>query len=326
MPKVAAPQAAAVRPSGGAPGRHRLPGAPDAGATSHRQAADSPLVTAPPAATTATVSPPSPSAPPGAPARTGSPIIEPGIQPALITAGLCLLLGLTAGLSRPGLAVAAVLLQAVTAAGVFRLNGMWPARQGIALAFAGGLTADVVMLALDGEHAPAVAIGTLGVWFLLVLVLQLRHRGGPDERLYALTVTMTSATATVLASGLVAAWSVGAQGSEGEEWATGAPVLIGVAAVGAAVLVRALPLPLAASVAASLAAATGAGAIAGGYVDVGAGGGALTALPVGCAALIGHRLASYDFPSRFVHFTAGVSLPLAVAAPVVYVMGRVVAG
>jgi hypothetical protein len=39
-------------------------------------------------------------------------------------------------------------------------------------------------------------------------------------------------------------------------------------------------------------------------------------------ALIGHRVASYDYPSRFVHFTAGVALPLAAAAPAVYVLGR----
>ncbi|WP_344962481.1 hypothetical protein [Streptomyces thioluteus] len=34
----------------------------------------------------------------------------------------------------------------VTAAGWFRLNGMWPARQGIALAFLGGLAADAGLL------------------------------------------------------------------------------------------------------------------------------------------------------------------------------------
>ncbi len=42
----------------------------------------------------------------------------------------------------------------------------------------------------------------------------------------------------------------------------------------------------------------------------------------GVCALIGHRVASYDFPSRFVHFTAGVALPLTAAAPVVYPLAR----
>jgi hypothetical protein len=41
----------------------------------------------------------------------------------------------------------------------------------------------------------------------------------------------------------------------------------------------------------------------------------------GCA-LIGLRTASYDFPSRFVHFTAGVALPLTAAAPAAYVLAR----
>ncbi|MEK8171440.1 hypothetical protein NKH77_24465 [Streptomyces sp. M19] len=47
-----------------------------------------------------------------------------------------------------------VLLQAVTAAGWFRLNGMWPARQGIALAFLGGVAADAGLLATDRDNAP----------------------------------------------------------------------------------------------------------------------------------------------------------------------------
>jgi hypothetical protein len=45
---------------------------------------------------------------------------------------------------------------------------------------------------------------------------------------------------------------------------------------------------------------------------------------VGVCALIGHRVASYDYPSRFVHMTAGVALPLAAAAPAVYVLGRAI--
>ncbi len=38
--------------------------------------------------------------------------------------------------------------------------------------------------------------------------------------------------------------------------------------------------------------------------------------------MVGLRVASYDYPSRFVHMTAGVALPLALAAPVVYLLGR----
>ncbi len=66
-----------------------------------------------------------------------SPIIEPGMQPALLTAVLGLLLAGGAALGTYALLVPLVVLQGVTAAGWFRLNGMWPARQGIALGFLG---------------------------------------------------------------------------------------------------------------------------------------------------------------------------------------------
>jgi hypothetical protein len=60
----------------------------------------------------------------------------------------------TAQVGSYALVVPLVILQAVTAAGWFRLNGMWPARQGIALAFAGALVADVALLAAGRENGP----------------------------------------------------------------------------------------------------------------------------------------------------------------------------
>ncbi|NEB77505.1 hypothetical protein G3I40_20110, partial [Streptomyces sp. SID14478] len=63
------------------------------------------------------------------------------------------------------------------------------------------------------------------------------------------------------------------------------------------------------------------GIAAGGATDLGTDG-ALLGLGAGVCALIGHRVASYDYPSRFVHMTAGVALPLAAAAPAVYLLGR----
>lgn len=58
-----------------------------------------------------------------------SPIIDPGMRPAALTAVLGLLLAGGAALGSYGLLVPLVLLQGLTAAGWFRLNGMWPARQ-----------------------------------------------------------------------------------------------------------------------------------------------------------------------------------------------------
>ncbi|MFI9777657.1 hypothetical protein ACIHCV_23585 [Streptomyces sp. NPDC051956] len=238
-----------------------------------------------------------------------SPIIEPGMQPAALTALLGLLLAGGAAVGQYALLVPLVLLQAVTAAGWFRLNGMWPARQGIALAFAGGLAADAALLVTGREHAPAAILGTLGVWVLLTLVLQLRSHAAPDERMYGLMATVASAALAIVATGHLAA--------------DPDAVTVGAVGVAVAVLARALPLPTPASVAVALLAAAGAGIAAGGLTDMGSKG-ALLGLGAGVCALIGHRVASYDYPSRFVHMTAGVALPLAAAAPAVYLLGRVV--
>ncbi|MET8981291.1 hypothetical protein ABZX85_37420 [Streptomyces sp. NPDC004539] len=236
-----------------------------------------------------------------------SPIIEPGMQPAALTALLGLLLAGTAPLGVYGLLLPLVALQAVTAAGWFRLNGMWPARQGIALAFLGALVADAVLLGVGKEHAPAAILGTLGVWVLLCLILQLRSHADPDERMYGLMATVTSSALAIVATGFLGADSDA--------------VSVGAAAVAVAILARALPLPTPASVVVSLLAAAGAGIAVGGMNDVGAAG-ALVGAGAAVCALVGHRVASYDYPSRFVHFTAGVALPLALAAPAVYVLGR----
>ncbi|WP_069171420.1 hypothetical protein [Streptomyces griseus] len=236
-----------------------------------------------------------------------SPIIAPGMQPAALTAGLGLLLALGAAIGPYALLVPLVLLQAVTAAGWFRLNGMWPARQGIALAFAGGLVADVVLLVAGRDDAPAALLGTLGVWVLLTLVLQLRSHAGADERMYGLTATVASAALAVLAAGHLAA--------------VPDAVTVGGIAVAAAVVVRALPLPGPVSVVVALLAPAAAGALLGGFTDFGAQA-ALLGFAAGGCALIGLRVASYDYPSRFVHMTAGVALPLTAAAPAVYLIGR----
>ncbi|WP_051795969.1 hypothetical protein [Streptomyces sp. NRRL S-87] len=238
-----------------------------------------------------------------------SPIIDPGPQSALITAALGGLMAVAAGLGQYALLLPLVALQGLTAAGWFRLNGMWPARQGIALAFLGGLVADGAVLATG--RGPAAVLGTLGVWVLLTLVLQLRSHADPDERMYGLMASVASAALAVVCAGYLAA-DHGA-------------VTVGAAAVAVAAVVRALPLPAAPSVGVSLAAAAGVGLLVGGFAGTGAGG-ALIGLAAGACALAGLRVAAYDYPSKFVHMTAGVALPLALAAPAVHLVGRVVAG
>lgn len=230
-----------------------------------------------------------------------SPIIEPGMQPAALTALLGLLLAGGAALGTYALLVPLVVLQGLTAAGWFRLNGMWPARQGIALGFLGALAADAALLVSD--RSPAAILGTLGVWVLLSLVLQLRSHADPDERMYGLTATVVAAALAIAAGGYLAA--------------DASAVTVGAIAVAAGVVARALPLPTPVSVVVAVAVAAGAGFAVDGSAGAVVGAGAAV------CALIGHRVASYDYPSRFVHFTAGVALPLAAAAPAVHVLARV---
>ncbi|TDC27275.1 hypothetical protein E1265_01930 [Streptomyces sp. 8K308] len=239
--------------------------------------------------------------------RARSPIISPGIQPALLTVALSGLFAATAPLGRWALLPALVVLQAVTAAGWFRLNGMWPARQGIALAFAGGLAADAALLVVDEDRQPEALLAVLGVWFLLVLVLQLRHRGSADERLDSLTATAAATLLTGVATGHLAAATV-----------SGSAVAMTACGVAAATLFAALRVPFVWPVLA-LAAAAGAGAVAEPLTDLGTDA-VVFAAAGGVVALIGLRVASYDFPSRFVHFTAGVALPLTAAAPAGYLL------
>ncbi|WP_037883848.1 MULTISPECIES: hypothetical protein [unclassified Streptomyces] len=238
-----------------------------------------------------------------------SPIIDPGPQSAILTAVLGLLLAVAAALGQYALLLPLIALQGLTAAGWFRLNGMWPARQGIALAFLGAVAADVAVLAVDPSYGPGAIVGTLGAWVLLTLVLQLRSHADPDERMYGLMASVASAALAIICAGYLAADSAAAT--------------VGAAAVAVAVFARALPLPTAPSVGVSLAAAAGAGIAVGGMTSVGTGG-ALLGLVAGVCALVGLRVAAYDYPSKFVHMTAGVALPLAAAAPAVYLIGRVV--
>ncbi|SFC25933.1 hypothetical protein [Streptomyces aidingensis] len=260
-------------------------------------------------------------APARGPVREGSPVIPPGAGPAVLTAALAVTAAAAAQWGQAALLPAVLLLQAVTSAGWFRLNGMWPARQGIALAFAAGVTADAAVLAGGRDHADAALLGTLGVWFLLVIVNQMRHRGSGEERMDALTATAAATVLTVLAGSLLAAGQVAAE-----------VVTFGALGVAVAVLVRAaVPdrggraarawvglLGPAAAVLAAAAVAQLAARIAGHDLDHGL----LLGAAAGCCAVLGLRVASYDWPSRFVHFTAGVALPLTAAAPVLYGLAR----
>ncbi|MGA5818207.1 hypothetical protein ACPC54_10155 [Kitasatospora sp. NPDC094028] len=235
--------------------------------------------------------------PQGPAARTGSPIIDPGLQPALITAAVAALLAGGAALGQVALAVVVAALQLLTAAGWFRLNGMWPARQGILLAALAGWTATAAVLLADSEGSAAAVVGALGGFFLLVLVFQTFRPSDPKERFYALTVLGSATVVTALCTMLLLA-----------DW-----VPAGVGAVALATVLAAAPIPGPKQVGPvlGLVAAVLLGLLVGAPLALGA--------LAGLGALVGRRVAAYDFPSRFVHMTAGVALPLAVAAPLIWI-------
>ncbi|MFJ7908376.1 hypothetical protein [Kitasatospora sp. NPDC096204] len=242
--------------------------------------------------------------PPAGPrGRTGSPIIDPGLQPALITAGVAALLAGGAALGQVALALVVALLQLLTAAGWFRLNGMWPARQGILLAALAGFTADVAVLLADSDGGVAAVVGTLGGFFLLVLVLQTFRPSDPKERFYALTVLGSATVVTALCTMLLLA-----------DWV---PAAVGAVALATLLAAAPLPGPKQLGPVLGLAAAVALGLLVGAPVALGG--------LAGLGALVGRRVAAYDFPSRFVHMTAGVALPLAVAAPLIWIATELLA-
>ncbi|MFE3502604.1 hypothetical protein [Kitasatospora sp. NPDC059160] len=246
--------------------------------------------------------PPAAAATPGG--RTGSPIIDPGLQPALITAAVAALLAGGAALGQVALALVVAALQLLTAAGWFRLNGMWPARQGILLAVLSGLTADVAVLLADADSGAAAVVGALGGFFLLVLVLQTFRPSDPKERFYALTVLGSATVVTALCTTLLLA-----------DW-----VPAGVGAVALATVLAAAPLPGPKQLGPVL------GVVAAVLLGLLVGAPPALGVLAGLGALVGRRVAAYDFPSRFVHMTAGVALPLAVAAPLIWMATGLLAG
>ncbi|WTW96516.1 hypothetical protein OG216_25525 [Streptomycetaceae bacterium NBC_01309] len=243
----------------------------------------------------------------------------PGLVPALLTSGLAGVLIAGAVVGGPAIVASVAVLQVVTAAGWFRLHGMWPARQGIALAILAGGAADVAVL-LAGDDALGILPGILAAVLGVVLVQQLARRDGRPELLPALTVTASAALLTVLDVLFVLAARV-----ESPDVRDGALVVVGAAAVAAAVIPAAMPLPGPLGAALGLAAAAVAGLVAGSVLNLG-GTAVVLGVGAGLMGLLGRRTAGYDHPSKFVHFTAGVALPLALAAPAVYLLGRAALG
>lgn len=218
-----------------------------------------------------------------------SPIIDPGPQSAILTAALGLLLAVAAALGQYALLVPLIALQGLTAAKLVP-----PQRHVVG----------------PPGHRPRLRRGRGR--------RRGRARGGPHvrprrdrrhaRRLGAAHPRPPAAQPRRSRRADVRADGLGGLGRPRHHLryylaAGSAAVTVGAAPVAVAVFARALPLPTAPSVGVSLAAAAGAGIAVGGMTSVGVGG-ALLGLVCGVCALIGLRVAAYDYPSKFVHMTA----------------------
>ncbi|MFE5326508.1 hypothetical protein ACFRCG_08960 [Embleya sp. NPDC056575] len=244
----------------------------------------------------------------------------PGLLPGLCTVGLAGVLAVTAIAGKPALLLGIAFLQVLTAVGWFRLNGMWPARQGIALVVLVAFGTDAAVYA-KGEQGLASVPAVLAGALLVTLAMQARSGARPGELLPALTVTTSAALITAFDVAYLVAGDL-----SGGPVDAGAAVVPAVLAAGVATLVRAVPLPPAIAAIPSWLLGSAAGAAAAVSLGGEAPYAALLGAGAAALALLGRRVAGYDHPSRFVHFTAGVSLPLALAAPAAYLLGRVMIG
>jgi len=243
-----------------------------------------------------------------------------------LSAALVAVLALAAAVGRPLLGAGIVVVQLV-----FTLGGVRPAA--VPAARAGAWLAVVVSVGVTGlmifggpdDLWPAAAL--LGLALVVAIMIQLLRTDGRRAMTLSLTLTVAACALAVLPVGWLALWA--ADGGVHAVWLG----LLGVGVVGLAEIV---PVPVAArrSVAVLLAGALAAGlmAVAGGVAAaVPAVGGvvvtafaALTAVAAVAAAdrvaaEVGGSTAAVLAPLR-------VTAPIVVAAPVSYVLGRILIG
>ncbi|MCI0687513.1 MAG: hypothetical protein L0Y54_09795 [Sporichthyaceae bacterium] len=241
---------------------------------------------------------------------------------ALLTAAVAGLIGLAASLSQYVLVVAVLVLQVVCAYGWFRLAPVPSVRGSLTIAIAAGLAADVFVL-LDRTHEVDSAsvgplAGVLGIAFVATFGHELFRADRLEYLVASVTSTAAGTTLTVLAAGLLA-----------ERVAPGGRTVLvtSMAAVAAATFLAAMPGP--AVVRAFF--GTAAGGAAGYGIskildDLGSNRSLLLGASVGLMAAAATVVSAAARSSRRAVLSAAVMLPLAFAAPVTYVLGRMVVG
>jgi hypothetical protein len=233
---------------------------------------------------------------------------------ASVAAALAVVLGLAAA-GPVGVLVAAVaLVQLLVVARWFgALDVSAAARSGALVGAAAAIGADLGVALRDDRRPLTPVTAVLGLAVLAALIQQLTRRDGRDR----LTASMSATVALAAVVGLGSCY-LGVQSSRDGT----AFVAAGVAAAAVAVVAAALPGPAIVGAAVGLVAGVGAGAVVGGLSDLGPRTGGLVGLGCVVAAAVTAAVAR-----RAVHpdplVTAG--LPLLLAAPVTFVLARLLA-
>lgn len=235
---------------------------------------------------------------------------------AALAAGLAAALVLGAVAAPAVLMLSLMLVQGVVVSRWFAALQVPGGEGGVVVAGLAGLAADLLVLLRD-ERRPLAPVGAvLGVTLLAALLHQLLRRDGRERVTSSVGATTTLAVLVVLATG-----HLGAILSEGGA----ALAVVAALAAGVVVVLDAVPLPVPrpARSAVALVVGTSLGVAVGAAGELGAGTGALVGLGCAVTAAVATILARRTpQPEPFV--SAG--LPLLLAGPVAFLLGRLLIG
>jgi hypothetical protein len=233
---------------------------------------------------------------------------------ALVAAGLAVAIGLAAAGPVAVLVAALALLQVVVAVRWFATLDIAPAaRSGALVGAAAAIGADLAVALRDDRHPLAPVTAVLGLAMLVSVLHQLVRRDGRDRLTASLTATVSLAVVGALGS-----CYLGTQASR-DGWAF---VAAGVAAAAVAVVAAALPGPEILGSGAGLVAGSASAVVVGLLSDLGVRSGGIVG--IGCAAAAVVAIAVARRAARPDPVVAG-GLPLLLAAPVAFVLARLLA-
>ncbi len=266
------------------------------------------------------------------------------------------LLGVVGSLiGQEGLLLPVLAAQALLAVGLFAVLGVPGAEIGVPLVVVAALVGDIAMIVEGSDPSLAPLAGVLGPALAVALLAQLARRDGRGQVTASLTATLTALTCALLGAALLAA-----RGTAHGQTVTVVTIL----AAGAAMAVLTAPIPPAIADLAALPAAVLFGTVGGEIAgDVSLWNNVVLALAAGTLAVAGRRAAAYlaydadaakhtvpaagaaeETGGRAAARTArraaarearrsgeavlvvGSALPILLAAPTSYILGRLLVG